>query len=352
MYDVLLFHILNPVTNIAKAESKINKLVFSTLTFSYICSQSDILEDNNSRFCFVIPLVIKEMNEIYSIENLDELSVYLGKQEQGKARSWLLGQFDKLYRYANIKEWNDLVRVCEALNIVGWGDREPLEAKAQCWINGSFYTSLMNRYFEIEDEQGWSRLKDSYVLENGSDKTCYAGYEFKSQRNLLPKSPVRWQKSGNYQKSVQPLYESLDRLKDLVVHGLRSEKYGDSFSYLGISMFFSHHDDENESVRYEYFHSENEVPEGFDGKYYIRLKYKWGRMVNQNGVYHIKVECYFSRKFGELPLPEQKRTIIGDFLYYVKYVSDKLQKKKIGYDCNLLKSDLEQILMKWENRKE
>mgnify|MGYP006920198295 FL=1 len=292
------------------------------------------------------------MNEIYSIENLDELSVYLGKQEQGKARSWLLGQFDKLYRYANIKEWNDLVRVCEALNIVGWGDREPLEAKAQCWINGSFYTSLMNRYFEIEDEQGWSRLKDSYVLENGSDKTCYAGYEFKSQRNLLPKSPVRWQKSGNYQKSVQPLYESLDRLKDLVVHGLRSEKYGDSFSYLGISMFFSHHDDENESVRYEYFHSENEVPEGFDGKYYIRLKYKWGRMVNQNGVYHIKVECYFSRKFGELPLPEQKRTIIGDFLYYVKYVSDKLQKKKIGYDCNLLKSDLEQILMKWENRKE
>ena len=340
------------MTNIAKAESKINKLVFSTLTFSYICSQSDILEDNNSRFCFVIPLVIKEMNEIYSIENLDELSVYLGKQEQGKARSWLLGQFDKLYRYANIKEWNDLVRVCEALNIVGWGDREPLEAKAQCWINGSFYTSLMNRYFEIEDEQGWSRLKDSYVLENGSDKTCYTGYKFKSQRNLLPKSPVRWQKSGNYQKSVQPLYESLDRLKDLVVHGLRSEKYGDSFSYLGISMFFSHHDDENESVRYEYFHSENEVPEGFDGKYYIRLKYKWGRMVNQNGVYHIKVECYFSRKFGELPLPEQKRTIIGDFLYYVKYVSDKLQKKKIGYDCNLLKSDLEQILMKWENRKE
>ena len=28
-----------------------------------------------------------------------------------------------------------------------------------------------------------------------------------------------------------------------------------AFLYLGISMFFSHHDDENESVRYEYFHS-------------------------------------------------------------------------------------------------
>ena len=149
-------------------------------------------------------LAIKEMIEIYNIENLDELSVHLSKQEQGKARNWLFSQFDKLYHYENIKEWNELVRVCEALKIIGWGDREPLEAKVQRWINGSFYTSLMNQYFEIKDEQGWSKLKDSYVLENGSDKTYYTGYKFQSQRNLLPKSPIRWQKSGNYQKSVQP----------------------------------------------------------------------------------------------------------------------------------------------------
>ncbi len=133
------------------------------------------------------------------------------------------------------------------------------------------------------------------------------------------------------------------------MHELRPEEYGDSFSYLGISMFFSHHDDENESVRYEYFHSQNEVPEGFNGKYYIHPRYKWGRLVNQNGVYHIKVECYFSRKFGELPLLGQKKIIRSDFLYYIRYISDKLQKKKVEYDCNLLKSDLELILMKWED---
>ena len=114
-------------------------------------------------------------------------------------------------------------------------------------------------------------------------------------------------------------------------------------------MFFSHHDDENESVRYEYFHSQNEVPEGFNGKYYIRPRYKWGRLVNQHGVYHIKVECYFSRKFGELPLLGQKKIIRSDFLYYIQHISDKLQKKKVEYDCNLLKSDLELILMKWED---
>ena len=61
----------------------------------------------------------------------------------------------------------------------------------------SFFTG--QQYFEIKDEQVWSKLKDSYVLENGSDKTCYTGYKFQSQRNILPKSPVRWQKSGNCQ---------------------------------------------------------------------------------------------------------------------------------------------------------
>lgn len=289
------------------------------------------------------------MNEIYNIENLKELSLYLSKQNKETARNWLINQFDKLYHYSNIKEWNELVRVCESLKMTGWGDREPLEAKAKRWINGSYYTSLMNQYFETKDEQGWSKLKDSYVLENGVDLTYYVGYKFQTQRNLLPKSPIRWHKSGNFQKSVQPLYESLDKLRDLVVHELRPEEYGDSLSYIGISMHFSHHDDENRTVRHEYFHCENEVPVGFEGKYYIRPQYKWGRLVNQDGVYHIKVERYFSRSFGELPLLEQKKIIVGDFLYYMQYVSDKLQKKKVEYDCSLLKEDLGKVLMKWEN---
>ena len=289
------------------------------------------------------------MNKIYNIESIKELSLYLSEQDKETTRNWLINQFDKLYHYSNIKEWNKLVRVCEALKIIGWGDREPLEAKAKCWINGRYYTSLMNQYFEIKDEQGWSKFKDSYIPEDSSDTTYYAIYKFHTQRNLLPKSPIRWSKSGNYQKSVKPLYESLDKLKDLVVHELQPEKYGDCLSYIGISMCFSHHDDDNRTVRYEYFHSENEVPVGMAGKYYIRPKYKLGRLANQEGVYHIKIERYFTRSFGELPLPEQKEIIGNDFLYYVEYVSDKLRKKKVEYNCSLLKVDLEKVLMKWRN---
>ena len=289
------------------------------------------------------------MTEIYNINDLDELSIFLRGMDKEQARIWLLNQFDNLYHYKNIKEWNELVRICEVLRIIGWGDREPLEAKVERWINGSFYTSLMNKYFEVKSEQGWRKLKDSYVLENGDDITYYSGYKFQSQRNLLPKSPFRWIKSANYQKSVQPLYDSLDSLKEMMIHELQPEKYGEKFSYIGIYMSFSNHDDEYVTVRSEYFHSEDDVPKGFEGKYYIRPKYKFGRIVNQNGTYHIKVERYFSRKFGELPLCEQKKIVSTDFLYYMQYVSDKLRKKKIEYNSNLLKSDLERILTKWMN---
>lgn len=156
------------------------------------------------------------MNEIYNIETIKELSAYLSKQDKETARSWLINQFDKLCHYSNIKEWNQLVRVCEALRIIGWGDREPLEANATRWINGSYYTSLMNRYFEIKDEQSWTRLKDSYVLENSKDTTYYAIPKLHTQQNLLPKSPIRWQKSGNSQQSIRPLYESLDTISGTI----------------------------------------------------------------------------------------------------------------------------------------
>lgn len=63
------------------------------------------------------------MTEIYNINNLDELSIYLKGKDREQARIWLLSQFDILYDYKNIKEWNELVRVCEALRIVGWGER-------------------------------------------------------------------------------------------------------------------------------------------------------------------------------------------------------------------------------------
>ena len=79
-------------------------------------------------------------------------------------------------------------------------------------------------------------------------------------------------------------------------------------------------------------------------------RYKWGRLVNQNGVYHIKrSNVILAVNLANYRCWGRRKIIRSDFLYYIRYISDKLQKKKVEYDCNLLKSDLELILMKWED---
>lgn len=287
------------------------------------------------------------MDQIYHIATLEELKAYLKQQDLTTARQWLLLRFDELRHYVNIKEWNELVRVCEALRIVGWGEREPMEAMAHRWINGSYYTAIQNRYFENREEQGWSKLRDSYRLLEGGDLTYYSIPKFESQRNPLPKTPIRWEKWGNYQTSVRPLFEGLDRLKELVIRKMRPEEYGEALCYVGISLHFSSHDCENESVRSEYFHSEEDLPEGFEECYYIRPRYKFGRLVYGAGGYHLKVDRYFTRAFGELSLSAQQQIVEEDFLYIIEYVCDKLLKKQIVYNGALLKEDMKAIFSEW-----
>lgn len=114
----------------------------------------------------------------------------------------------------------------------------------------------------------------------------------------------------------------------MMIHELQPEKYGEKFSYIGVFMLFSHHDDEHETVRLEYFHSKDEVPNGFEGKYYICPKYKWGRLVNQNEIYHIKVKRYFTREFGDLPLYEQKKIVSTDFYITCNTLLINFRKRK------------------------
>jgi hypothetical protein len=69
-----------------------------------------------------------------------------------------LQQFADLKTYRNAEEWNRLVRVCEGLRMVGWGEAEPVEAIAQQWLNGAWYTRLQNSAFVCVDggqEQEW-----------------------------------------------------------------------------------------------------------------------------------------------------------------------------------------------------
>lgn len=294
------------------------------------------------------------MDKIFEIETIEELSTYLKTLDPNKSRKNLLKEFDRLYDYKNILEWNKLVRVCEALRIIGWGKREALETFAEKWINGSFYTYIQNQYFEKKSCERWCKKNKTFILDNKKDTKDYGVTKLESQRNLLPKSPIRWSLSGNHQKSVEPLYKEFDKLKNLIVKNLRPELYGDDFSYLGLNLYFSYHDATFSlngitltSTRHEYFHSQDEVPKEFKGKYSIKPRFKVGNLSKKTGEWKLVIDRYFTRAFGEKKIDEQKRIITEDFQEFLDILSEKLKKKKVNYGVSLLKNDLKKIMKNW-----
>ena len=89
------------------------------------------------------------------------------------------------------------------------------------------------------------------------------------------------------------------------------------------------------------------MPENYEGKYYIRPKFKIGRLSNKDGKPRLVVWRYFTRKFGELSLAEQKEIVGNDMLELIDILATKLKKKKIDYNTDLLKADMKSVLQKW-----
>lgn len=291
------------------------------------------------------------MQNVYSMDTIEDLVAYLlNKPDTDKFRQTLLTEFDRLFTYSNSAEWNQLVRICEALRIIGWGEREPVEAICEKWINGSYYSQLRTKTFAAipASERRWARQGDTFVLDEGSDRHDYGIEALASQRNPLPKNPVRFIRSGNYQLSVQPLVDCLQVLRTRLDQHMRQEEYGDDFGYLGIHCNFSHHDDPSPSMRYEYFHAEEDVPEGLTTGYYIRPRLHFGRLDRKKGQLKLEVTRHYTRAEGELPLNEQKELFAQDLLEIVGVLAQKLKKKKVQYRIELLEADLLDLLTQWQ----
>ncbi|QSW88135.1 hypothetical protein J0383_17935 [Flavobacterium endoglycinae] len=82
------------------------------------------------------------MNSIYSLDTLQELKEYLEKQDQKSLREELINEFLKFAEYKNASDWNNAVKICESLAIIGWGEHEPLQAVKGMFFNGNPETYL------------------------------------------------------------------------------------------------------------------------------------------------------------------------------------------------------------------
>ena len=293
-------------------------------------------------------------NEIYSAPDITHLTTLLFTLPTVEIRQALLQEYDAQFDYKNIRDWNKLVRTCEALAIIGWGEREPVEAFAAKWLNGTYYTHLQDRFFENKSERGWSKMKDTYVLyEPDADKTDYGITQLPSQQNPLERSPIRLTTIiRNKQSSVVPFWEAVQALQQRMNRALRPQLYGNTFSYILFVLSFSNHDDEYETVRLEYFHDEADAPKNLPYNHYIRPRLKTGKLSLSKHELKLSFDRYYTRAFGELPLKEQKEIMATELIEVVDVLADKLKKKKIVYDVPLLKEDLQVILTTWKDAAE
>lgn len=192
-------------------------------------------------------------------------------------------------------------------------------------------------------------MQDTYILhEPDADKTDYGIPKLLSQENPLARSPLRFTTiSSNKQLAVIPFWDEMQRLQKIMNKELRPELYGRSFSYILFILNFSNHDDVYTTVRHEYFHEEADVRKDVACNHYIRPRLKTGKLSQAKNELKLSFDRYYTRSFGEQPLKEQKETMKTELSEIINILADKLKKKKITYNIELFREDVEIILNKW-----
>lgn len=290
-------------------------------------------------------------------DSIAELKERLSAEHASDVRPLLLAEYDRLFHYRNIEEWNALVRVCEALAVVGWGERQPVEALAARWVNGSWYTTLRTREFEklsahgncnTNTEAQWVKRGSSFALSDSDDTLDRRVAGFSSQRVPLPKNPLRLgRRVANHQKSATAFVAALSALDLRLNRELAGESYGEDFDHVEIFCAFSNHDDEHVTVRGEYFHDEKDVPKGLTVRHYVRPRLDFGKLSRKHDLWHWRVVRHFTRAEGELPLTAQKQLFREDLFSILEALQQRLAKKRLRYDVVRLRRDLERLLEAW-----
>lgn len=258
-------------------------------------------------------------------------------------RDVLLAEYARLAGYRSLAEWNRLVRVCELLAVTGWGERQPVEAVAEKWINGGWYTRLRDATFTTVpgSEKGWLRRADSFVVDGEPGPPDPAVTAFATQRNPLPKNPLRLTRSGNYPPAAQAFVDEAERLRRLLDTGL-AKSYGPGFGYAGIELRFSYREP---GVSCDYFHDAADVPPGFAGPAYVRPRLDAGRLGRRRGESRLTVARHYTWAECHTDVGALRQSLAADLAEMVGVIARKAPKSYRVYE---LRSDAENVLATWQ----
>ena len=303
---------------------------------------------------------MKIENILYNELTLKELEFYIQNHDSKEALKDLSKAFSKYSKYRNLDEWNKSVRLCEALTILGWGNSKPVEAHKSLFFNGNPYTAFYDKN-EQENIQSaiWSKRKNGFTIEpdrvirfnkGKSDQPFriqdieidIRNGKFESQRNWIPKNPVKTFYFVNNAFSELEYFKSkIDSLKRYLDYQLENSKYGRTFNYFSISCNFSSEFTEytivpqSEKRKNVYTYGKIETP-----------KFKFNRFTKRDGVYTL--DYYIAKEVGKLSKNEQLQTLKNDFIYMIEHSIEKLKSKCPNYNFKLLQNDLQNCIEKWE----
>lgn len=153
------------------------------------------------------------ISTLHRFETIEEMTDWLSQSDSQFLRAYLFKEFDKVKYYDTADQWNDAVRICEALAIIGWGERMRVDAtrsRRDQWRTTSFRTAKNDicyreanwlprkagRYIcNRTDYHGPSnpdRERFDYVDTREEDIICTPVEDILWQRNYLVQMPIRF----------------------------------------------------------------------------------------------------------------------------------------------------------------
>lgn len=282
------------------------------------------------------------LKHILALDSIDELSAYLTTIRERSTRTALQKAFDQRIEYEDASQWAEAVRLCEALAIVGWGDRERVDALCERCENQwttYFVTADDERRFR---EGRWVKRKAGFVLFNpeyhfsadkpykpavgwmknaGVDFPCVAIDKLPSQRNRQQRMPITFGGVGGDNATSRAVWQLERELSECLRQTMRPDRYGDAIETFNFGLFSPYSD-----VNYE--------PHRDPGRFTANSR-TYGCIL------------YFDQGFHKLT-PEDQRAYIGEnLLASIDDLAAKLKKARIKYDVVAFRDDVKKALSIW-----
>lgn len=288
---------------------------------------------------------IDVINEIMSVDSLNELTSWIRAQPENDLRRTLLGLFDDVLEYIDANEWATAVRLCEALAIVGWGEREAVDAisrfNGDCWET-KFITERNEYRFRFGR---WSKRKAGWILWNPEyhfspdfpDKpdvkwNQLAGVEFQvvehkklaSQRNYHKQMPITMGQIGGSNRTSNAVSQLKKELTDQLIDTMKPSLYGEAI---------------------EKFYLTLHCP-ALSDSFEAHLKI---------GAYNAKQKAFYSdlffdNSFGDLPSRDRREYFAENLLAAIDSLGAKMKKRKIQYDIQAFRSDVIRAIDDWNKQ--